>query len=62
MSWTYRRLHRLGLLLSGGALFLGGCDPQLQATVENGIINASTSLFAAVLQAAVSVALERPPG
>ena len=39
-------------------LFCPGCDPQLQTTVENGIITSSTSLIGAVLRAVIALGLE----
>jgi hypothetical protein len=42
-------------IASGTTLILGGCDPTLQATVENGIINVSTSFLTALLQAITQV-------
>lgn len=45
---------RMAAAALGTSLLLGGCDPTLRATVENGIINSSTaalgSVFAAMLQ------------
>ena len=35
-----------------------GCDPTLQATVEDGIISVSTAFFGALLQAALGLATE----
>ncbi len=54
-----RALWRVGLPLSGSALFLDSCDPTIRATVENGIINTSSSLFAAFFQAFFQVATEQ---
>jgi hypothetical protein len=50
--------RRLALLTLSGTFFLGGCDPELRATVENGIINLSTSLLTAFLQAFIQLASE----
>lgn len=44
--------------VGGLLLFLTGCDPTLQATIENGIITTSQSLFASVLRALINVAQE----
>jgi hypothetical protein len=55
------RTNRNGWLVTAGAgllLFLAGCDPTLQATIENGIITTSQSLFASVLRALINVAQE----
>ncbi len=52
----------LALALSGAALFSTGCDPTLQAAVENGIITSSQSLLASILQAAIAVAGEKTTG
>jgi len=41
--------------LSGTLLFLTGCDPTLQATVENGVITSSTTFLTAVLAAITQV-------
>lgn len=57
MSGSIRQrltIKALGLL-TGTSLLLGGCDPTLQATVENGIINVSTSFLTALLQAVAQV-------
>ncbi len=51
-------LIRLAAMLSGGLFILGGCDPTLQATVENGIITTSNSLLASLFQAVLQVAAE----
>lgn len=50
--------RRIVMLAAGSALFLGGCDPQLRATIENGIISTSTSLLASVMQALIQLAAE----
>lgn len=43
-------------LLVGGLLFLGGCDPTIQTTVENGIINAANATLTSFFQALIQVA------
>jgi len=53
----WRPISRL-VLVAGTTLFLGGCDPTLRATVENGIINVSTSLFGAFLRALIELGQE----
>ncbi|MEW6249849.1 MAG: hypothetical protein AB1716_04325 [Planctomycetota bacterium] len=45
----------MAALLSAAALFSSGCDPTLRATVENGVITASQSLFASFLQAVIQL-------
>ncbi|MFQ5806689.1 MAG: hypothetical protein ACE5I3_09585 [Phycisphaerae bacterium] len=50
--------RRLALLAAGATFFLSGCDPQIRATVENGIITASTSLLGALLQAFIQLGQE----
>ncbi len=49
------RTRRILIAALGGLFLLGGCDPTIQQTVENGIISLSTgllgSVFAAFLQA-----------
>lgn len=51
-----RRFQWLATLATGATLFqLGGCDPTLRATLEDGAINVSTSLLTSVLQAVVQV-------
>ena len=50
--------RRLALLAAGTTFLMSGCDPQLRATVENGIISMSTSLLGALLQAVIAVAQE----
>ncbi|MFO0839784.1 MAG: hypothetical protein U1D55_14835 [Phycisphaerae bacterium] len=52
------RLIRTFVPLLGTTLILGDCDPTLQTTVENGIISAANSLFAAILQALVQLGQE----
>jgi hypothetical protein len=53
------RLRRLGITMTLGSTFLlGDCDPTIQSTVENGIINVSTALLGASLQAALQLAQE----
>lgn len=43
--------------VSGLLLFLGGCDPTIRATVENGVITLSQSAFTAFLRALSQIAL-----
>lgn len=50
--------RRLALLAAGATFFLSGCDPQLRATVENGIISVSTSLLGSLLQALIQLGQE----
>ena len=50
--------RRLMLAAAGATFFLSGCDPQLRATVETGIISASTSLLGSLLQAFLQLAQE----
>ncbi|MBI5864705.1 MAG: hypothetical protein HZB38_09390 [Planctomycetes bacterium] len=51
------RLMRFSATLSAGGslLLLDGCDPTIQSTVENGIINVSTALLASLAQAITQV-------
>lgn len=53
MNMDYTGRLRLWLLRAGIAatLLLTGCDEELRATVEDGIITASSSLLAAFLRA-----------
>lgn len=46
--------------MTAGAAVLqfGGCDPTIRATVEDGVIDVVTALFASLLQAAFQVATE----
>lgn len=58
-----RRLHRLKVQLTliavGGSPFiLGDCDPTIQATVEDGIIDLSTTLLQQGVQALILAATE----
>lgn len=57
-SLTRAKLVRLALALLGSGLIFGSCDPTLRATAEDGIINVSSGLLGAYLQAFVQVALE----
>ena len=52
----------LVLIVSVGLLTMAGCDPTLKATVENGVIAASQSLFGAFIQAFIQVAQETATG
>lgn len=59
---TRRWRNRLvaGVLLVGlAAAQLGGCNPTLQNTVQNGVINLSTALLGSFLQAAIQLAQEQ---
>jgi len=49
---------RLSILAAGSALFLGGCDPTLRATVEDGIISSSTAFLGSLLQAILQLVQE----
>ncbi len=49
---------RLSFLAAGSTLILGGCDPTLRATVENGIISSSTAFLGALLQAIMQLVQE----
>lgn len=51
----FRLLTRMGLVTLAGTAILGGCDPTLRGTTENGLINLSTSFFASFLQAVIQV-------
>ena len=50
--------RRLAWLTLGASFFMSGCDPQLRTTVESGIINVSTGLLSAFLQAVIQLAGE----
>jgi hypothetical protein len=50
--------RRVALLAAGATFFLGGCNPELRATVEDGIISMSTSLLSSLLQAFLQLAQE----
>lgn len=56
--WNGTRWWRLGALLGGGTYFLESCDPTLRATVEDGLISVSTSLFGSFLRAAIELGQE----
>lgn len=61
------RLGRTGervlvLMVCVGLLALAGCDPTLKATIEDGVITASQSLFGAFIQAVIQVAQETATG
>lgn len=53
-----RRLARWVIGLGGGAALLNGCDPTIQSTVENGIINTSTALLTALIRGVIQAASE----
>lgn len=46
------------LVLTAALTFLGGCDEQTKQAFEDGVINASTSLVGAFLQAFMQLATE----
>ena len=51
-TFKRRAYWRLAALTAAGSTFiLSGCDPQLRATVESGIITLSTSLLASIMRA-----------
>ena len=54
----HRIAWRLAALAAGASFILGGCDPGLRSTVENGIITLSQSLLGSILQAVIGVAQE----
>ncbi|MEW6198362.1 MAG: hypothetical protein AB1601_06830 [Planctomycetota bacterium] len=56
------RWWRWVVAAGGVTLFLGGCDPTLRTTVENGIINVSTSVFGAILRALIELGQEAQSG
>lgn len=55
-TWMTRIRARWIALLIGAPLLLSGCDPTIQNTVEDGVINLSTSFLASLLQAVIQVA------
>jgi len=57
---TPRHAGRWWPVLAAAVLLvaLTGCDPTLQATVEDGVISLSTSFFGALLRAAFELAGE----
>lgn len=52
-SATIRR--GFALALAASLIALTGCDPTIRATVEDGVINVSTSLLTSVAQAVSQV-------
>lgn len=62
MVTTRKRKLRsfIAAMACGSAFLLGGCDPTLRATTENGIINLSTALLNALVQATIQVYQEDP--
>jgi hypothetical protein len=48
----------LAAAIGGLMLCLAGCDPTLQATIENGIISLSTSLLGSFFRALIDLANE----
>lgn len=49
---------RLAVLTGGLLPLLGDCDPQIQQTVEDGVINVSTGVLGAFFQAIINLATE----
>ncbi len=49
----------VAVALAAAALFSTGCDPTIQATVQNGIITSSQSLLSAFLQAVTALIAEK---
>jgi hypothetical protein len=59
-SWKNAARIQLLILATGAVPFqFGGCDPQLRATVENGIIESVTAAFGSLLTALVELATEQ---
>ena len=56
--WRRRMLAGV-LLLALTVPQIGGCNPTLRTTVEDGVINLSTALLSSVLQAAIQLAQEQ---
>jgi len=54
-SKNFRRWVGLAVLAAACC----GCDPQLQTTVENGVIQVASSLLYALIQAIIQLAGER---
>jgi hypothetical protein len=52
------RFYRLAIILAGGAFLLNGCDPTIQSTVENGIINVANTFYGSVLQSVLSILID----
>ncbi len=48
---------RWAILASGTTLILGDCDPTIQATVEDGIIDTTSALIGSFFQAILQVGL-----
>ncbi len=58
-SGTIRATEGWLLATLGGLLtFLSGCDPTIRATVENGVISLSQTLFGSFISALVQLAGE----
>ncbi len=57
MRVTFRTtwLRRLAAASLGTTLLLGDCDPTIQGTVEDGIINVSTTLLTSTFQALIQI-------
>ncbi len=59
MREMQRCRERWLVVVAAGVLVLtAGCDPTLQATVEDGIISLSTSFFGALLRAILELGAE----
>ena len=57
-QWTWQQRFSRWMVLVGGSTFiLGDCDPTIQTTVEDGIINTTSAFIGAFFQAALEVAL-----
>lgn len=56
--WKKARCWSTRTALMSPLLILGGCDPTIRATVENGIITMSSSFMTALVQAILQLAQE----
>lgn len=56
--FSNRTLAKAAAWLCGSTLFLGGCDPTLRATVEDGIIASATSFTTSFMAALIQVLTE----
>lgn len=57
-QFSNKTIMKLTIWACGTTLILGGCDPTIQATVEDGIIASATSFTTSFMAALIQVLTE----